>query len=62
MLVRRVRRHRPSVLCDQGSTRSVGRRGGHAHRQIITEYESEWLAKLKVELKGSIEKGINFVN
>jgi malate dehydrogenase len=28
----------------------------------ITEYESEWLAKLKVELKGSIEKGINFVN
>jgi malate dehydrogenase len=28
----------------------------------ITEYESEWLAKLKVELKGSIDKGINFVN
>ena len=23
----------------------------------ITEYESEWLAKLKVELKGSIRKG-----
>jgi malate dehydrogenase len=28
----------------------------------ITDYEAEWLAKLKVELKSSIDKGIAFVN
>ena len=28
----------------------------------ITEYEADWLAKLKVELTGSIQKGVDFVN
>jgi malate dehydrogenase len=28
----------------------------------ITEYEADWLAKLKVELTGSIQKGVDFAN
>ena len=28
----------------------------------ISAYEADWLAKLKVELTGSIEKGMAFVN